>query len=110
MLGLHRPTSETFKWRFGGGSDDGPVIVLIGIGEHYFWCNSKIYVIRIGPPLAKLSGSAHDNEYIIFVKGVLMSMVGSCGEYELLIVLFYSCCLYFCFSRSFSYSVQQYTC
>ena len=33
--------------------------MLFGIGEHYFSAIKKS-VIRIGPPLAKLSGSAHD--------------------------------------------------
>ena len=37
-----------------------PAFSAIGIGEHYFSAFKKKNVIRIRPPLAKLSGSAHD--------------------------------------------------
>ena len=38
-------------------ADDGPLLVLFGIGEHYSECYSKRR--RIWPPLAILSGSMH---------------------------------------------------
>ena len=63
MLGHHRPASETpFKWRFAGG----PMMAL-------FKCyldplcphrkkkkkkKKKKKLVRVGPPLAKFSGSA----------------------------------------------------
>ena len=37
-----------FRWR----ADDGPLIVLVGSYHHKKRC-------KVGPPLAKLSGSAH---------------------------------------------------
>ena len=55
MLGHHRPASETpFRWR----TDDGPVLVLFG--SSFLSKNIVVRVgPRVGPPLAKLSGSAH---------------------------------------------------
>ena len=39
------------RWRV----DDGPLLVLFGSS----FLSSKKNVVRVGPPLAKLSGSAH---------------------------------------------------
>ena len=55
MLAHHRPTSETpLKWRFASWTDAGPLIVVFG------WIfYSLVNFVKVGPPLTKLSGSAH---------------------------------------------------
>ena len=58
-IGHHRPTSETpFKWRFAGGQ----IIAHVNrysdpISPHQL---KKATFIKFGPPLTKLSRSAHD--------------------------------------------------
>ena len=62
MLGHHRHASETpFKWRFAGG----PMMVrsqwyLDPPSAHQLRTKPKKNVNWTGPPLTKLSGSAHD--------------------------------------------------
>ena len=54
MSGHHRHANETpFKWRFAGVPMYVPLIVLIG------FCHKKKKLCKVGPRLAKLSGSAH---------------------------------------------------
>ena len=55
MSGHHWHTSETsFKWR-----DNGPpLVVLDPFSPHHYKTHTK-NVARVGPPLTKLSGSAH---------------------------------------------------
>ena len=55
MLGQHRPASETpSKWRF------APQIVVFGsVLPHQTKKKTKKNSVNVGPPLAKLSGSAH---------------------------------------------------
>ena len=68
MLGHHRHASETpfnaiigtlakrhlmaFRWR----ADDGPLIVVLASTKK----RQKKNVVKVGPPLTKLSGSAHE--------------------------------------------------
>ena len=55
MLGHHQPASEMpSKWRFAGG----PIMARF----YWYWILSPLIKknIRVGPPLTKLSGSAHD--------------------------------------------------
>ena len=55
MFGHHRHASETplaFRWR----ADDGPLIVVLGSSLP----SSTKKNVCVGPPLTKLSGSAHD--------------------------------------------------
>ena len=48
------PIELVFCWQ----ADDGPLIVLFG---SFLPSSTKKKVVKVGPPLAKLSGSAHDN-------------------------------------------------
>ena len=60
MLGHHRPANETpFKWRFHWRADDGPLIMVF---ESSLPSSTK-KTVKIGPPLTKLSGSAHEKAY-----------------------------------------------
>ena len=54
-LGHHRPASETPEWRFAGG----PMMAHL---ERYFdpFSPHQLKNVKFGPPLTKLSGSAHD--------------------------------------------------
>ena len=60
MLGQHRHSGETtFKWRFAGVPMlHGPLIVVFG---SFLPKKKKKNIVKVGPPLIKLSGSAHDN-------------------------------------------------
>ena len=57
MLGHHRPASETPLNGVSLAINDGPLLVLFGSS---FPSSKKKYVVRVGPPLAKLSGSGHE--------------------------------------------------
>ena len=59
MSGHHRPPAKRHAMAFRWLVDDGPLLVLFGIGEHYFSAIQKIKK-QNGHPLAKPSGSAHD--------------------------------------------------
>ena len=67
MLGHHRPASETpFKWRFTGG----PLMArlkwyLDPSSPHQTYNKEK--VVKVRPPLRKLSGSAHDGSLSFFL-------------------------------------------
>ena len=54
MMGHHRPDQQqTFR----GRADDGPLLVVFGSSlPHYL----KKNVVKVGPPLTKLSGFAHE--------------------------------------------------
>ena len=60
MLGNHRHVSETpFKWHFA----DGPMLAslwwyLNPLSSHQL---KKKHIVKAGPPLTKLSGSAHEH-------------------------------------------------
>ena len=58
MLGIHQHASETplmaFRWR----ADDGPL--KVGHGSSLPPSTLKTNVVKVGPPLTKLSGSAHE--------------------------------------------------
>ena len=58
MLGHHRSTSETpFKWRFASG----PMLVrLWWYLDPLSYYQIKKNIVKVGPPLKKLSGSAHE--------------------------------------------------
>ena len=86
MLGHHRLASETpFKWCFAGEplmADDGPLLVLFGSSFPF-----KFYFLKdVGPPLAKLSGSVHENvvwilklkAYLSFYKSIFVIRKDSC--------------------------------
>ena len=62
MLGQHRRVSETpFKWRFGGGPMMGRLWWhLDPSSPHQLKKQQQKNVVKVWPPLAKLSGSAHD--------------------------------------------------
>ena len=54
MLGQHRHASETpFQWH----ADDDPLTVVFG---SFLPSSTKKKIVKVGPPLAKLSGSAHE--------------------------------------------------
>ena len=57
MLGHHQHASETpFKWRFAGG----PMIARLKCYlDPPTPLKKKKNVVKVGPPLTKLSGSAH---------------------------------------------------
>ena len=57
MLGHHQPTSETpLKWRFAGR----PIIARLWCYlDQLFFPHQLKFFVRVGPPLTKLSGSAH---------------------------------------------------
>ena len=59
MLDHHRPARETpFKWRLSGG----PILAFFSCIWSYLPSSTKKQnkkIIRVGPPLTELSGSAH---------------------------------------------------
>ena len=60
MLGHHEHASKMpFKWHFAGGADDGPLIVVFGSSLPSSTKKNPKNV-KVGPPLIKFSGSAHD--------------------------------------------------
>ena len=63
MVGHHQPANETaFRWR----ADDGPFIAVIW---SLYPPSTKKKVIKFGPTLTKLSGSAHESDvYGVFVR------------------------------------------
>ena len=53
MLGHHRPATERqFQWRFAGGQRIASL--------KWYLDPTKKNIVRVGPPLTKLSGSVHD--------------------------------------------------
>ena len=69
MLGHHRHASETpFKWRFAGG----PMFAqLLWYWDPLYPTQLKKNVVKVGPPLTKLSGSVHANFYLLLCIGSL---------------------------------------
>ena len=57
MLGHHRHASETpFKWRFAGG----PMMARLKLHLDSPSPHQLKTLVKVGPPLIKLSGSAHE--------------------------------------------------
>ena len=57
MLGHHQPASKTpFKWRFAG------VLMMLRVvfGSSHPSSTKKKNFVKVGPPLTKSYGSAHD--------------------------------------------------
>ena len=52
-----------FRWR----ADDGPLIYLDPPSPHQLKKQNKKNVVKVGPPLTKLSGSAHETKLIVMI-------------------------------------------